>query len=591
MYFSLDNNFIFGALPTQLGDLSSVFYFDVNTNMLSDQIPSSIGNLTKSIFFSVESNFFTGKIPNTIGNLYQCISFSACKNQLTGVVPPSLAYMSKLTLFSLCSNQFTQGLPESFQNFRNLTNISFEVNYFSGEFPFFLLSQQFLSVIDIDNNFFKGHIPSQLGQLTTLTTIYMDINYLDGSLPNSIEQLPLLQVFSTGNNSLTGTIPESIFSSALEIFDASNNYFDSKLPNNMCRSVLLQAVLLSNNLLSGSIPSGCTPQSYKSLSNLQLYSNFLTGHLPEGLVSGNMTYLFLHHNQLSGSIPENWFDNSSSLTTLVLAINCLTGTIPESICTSNGLVQITLDGLHSSPHCERTIFPAFPQSGIILSHPVHGTIPQCLFTKPQLWDLQLSGNALTGTIPVNLSKSLRTLVLNNNLLSGTIPRSIWESNWTMLDLSFNRLRDIFPTNAFDHNKYNESISLEVNRLSGVLPSSLMTVGYANVLEGNMIDCGLMNNNLPPSDPLSSSYSCGSRTTNISLVLFALALFGLAVWISWKVLLSGIIGLVYGWVKNYHQRGIALAYLELNVTSPLIFRIAFCWAWLLYSYCRCTLDLV
>jgi hypothetical protein len=70
---------------------------------------------------------------------------------------------------------------------------------------------------------------------------------------------------------------------------------------------------------------------------------------------------------------------------------------------------------------------------------------------------------------------------------------------------------------------NQSLYLQINRLSGVLPSSVLSSLARNlsVLEGNLFSCTVdqsLKRDLPRFDPERHIYSCGSETVNRSFYL-------------------------------------------------------------------------
>jgi magnesium-transporting ATPase (P-type) len=149
-----------------------------------------------------------------------------------------------------------------------------------------------------------------------------------------------------------------------------------------------------------------------------------------------------------------------------------------------------------------------------------GTLPECLFTNlKNLTTLHLSGNGLIGSLSFqwNLSQALSDLSLSYNRLTGSIPLQFQDkNNWLRLDLSYNKLTGTLNNN-FTTIPSDGEIYLEVNRLSGQIPSQLLNTQSINILEGNIFTCSSSSSSstseLPSNDPHYSTYSCGSNTTN------------------------------------------------------------------------------
>ena len=107
---------------------------------------------------------------------------------------------------------------------------------------------------------------------------------------------------------------------------------------------------LHSNQLTGSIPD-----ALGSLSNLQelvLNSNQLTGPIPDALGSlSNLEWLYLHSNRLRGSIPDELGSLSSLQSLLLHANDALSGLLPASFTALDSLKQLFL---HDTQLCAPT---------------------------------------------------------------------------------------------------------------------------------------------------------------------------------------------------------------------------------------------
>eukprot|EP01033_Poteriospumella_lacustris_P016017 gene16017-11464_t len=132
-------------------------------------------------------------------------------------------------------------------------------------------------------------------------------------------------------------------------------------------------------------------------------------------LEGNLTALFsrnplvnttadffilnINSNSFTGTVPDSIFaiDNLQSV---VLSLNCFSGTLPATLCDSEGLVDLLMDGLHASPRChyERFLNTKFHVDIFESAWQVHGSIPTCVWQLPNLQVLHLSGNSLQGSI-------------------------------------------------------------------------------------------------------------------------------------------------------------------------------------------------
>ncbi|CAJ2654757.1 unnamed protein product [Trifolium pratense] len=241
-----------------------------------------------------------------------------------------------------------------------------------------------------------------------------------------------------------------------------------------CSKGRVTQIQAKNLGLKGSLPSNFNQLS--ELQNLGLQGNNLSGMLPSFSGLSNLQYAFLDYNQFE-AIPLDFFNgltniqiltleenpllnatngwsfpldlkNSAQLTTLSLA-NCnLVGTLPDFLGTLSSLSELRLSGNRISGE----IPVSFGQSSIQvlwLNDQQGGgmtgsidVIGSMTFLK-QVW---LHGNKFTGTIPSNIGNltSLQDLILNSNQLVGLIPNSLANMELKTLDLNNNKFMGPIP---------------------------------------------------------------------------------------------------------------------------------------------------
>lgn len=188
-----------------------------------------------------------------------------------------------------------------------------------------------------------------------------------------------------------------------------------------------------------------------------------------------------------------------------------------------------------------------------------GTIPDCIWSLPNLTALHLAGNSFTGKIhipppndtdtnsvyvtnadgthsspvPSGITPTLKNLSLSHNRLTGEIPPELLQFTFANLDLSYNKLRGHIDGLEYailkndsdtSGNSDGVAINLEVNRLSGEIPGSLETAYGINILTGNVFHCKDYSK-LPHHDPAYHYYVCGSDELNQSMISFAV-IFGI-----------------------------------------------------------------
>ena len=311
------------------------------------------------------------------------------------------------------------------------------------------------------------------------------------------------------------------------------------------------SVKLSSYGLTGFLNRSIANLGYVEM--MDLSHNSLRSSLPSFRKMGNLGVLFLQGNQFSGTL-DNLFNSSSndkvkiidvsdnqltgtipgeifklpSLEILAASINCFTPMLPiAALCGSNTLKTLSLNGMKTAESC-RLSFPGVPLKSVYPLYDEVAGLDKCFFNMTSLSTLQLSGNAVTGTLTGVrvVSKKLKNLVLSHNSIQGAIPLVFQLHGFSELDLSFNKFTGILDSH-FRVWK-NSSISLNNNRLSGYIPHSLVHLHHIEVLAGNLFACQAGQADLPSHDHHSGHYNCGSDDFNTSMYLWVgLLILGLA----------------------------------------------------------------
>jgi Leucine-rich repeat (LRR) protein len=109
----LQNNTLNGAIPADLGLLTSLQSFDVPHNSLTETLPVSIGLWTALQLVDVSVNELTGTLPVSIGQWTALQSLDMSANGLTGTLPASMVQWTALQQFSVYQNSLNGTLPAS----------------------------------------------------------------------------------------------------------------------------------------------------------------------------------------------------------------------------------------------------------------------------------------------------------------------------------------------------------------------------------------------------------------------------------------------------------------------------------------------
>jgi hypothetical protein len=497
-------NFIVGTLPESMGSLHSLETFIIDNNLFSRSIPATFSNLHRMVAFYVEGNGFTGELGTGVSGMYALtlsqvndnffhgnVSFlnhlnhtsilNYGRNSFTGPLPCN-PHWTEFYLYEFSYAYFNEPLSSCFGNFTRLHNFLVNNNYIPGSLPDpFLANNQVMAYFIVNNNLFTGTTPSSLPGYSALIQLFMEYNFFSGSLPENFGDLERLVVLTLNNNQFSGTLPVSF----------------SKLK-------LLQEVFLQQNRFQGGLNNLFNASLQLSVKNMDLTNNQFTGTIS----------------------PEIY--HSKSLQSLSLSNNCLRGSISEEICNLQSLISLSLDGLSTAANCQ--VFPFGELSSIFTSfeskHFLTGEIPFCLLELPAIQLVHVSGNGLTGTIPsnLNIAPSLSDISISHNLISGTIPVNFQlKANWTNFDFSYNKLSGTLHSNFAS---VNGSLALDINRLSGKVPSSCVSSDNITVLNGNIFQCDILDpqNTLPINDSEYENYSCGSDNVNFVLYGWIAAVF-------------------------------------------------------------------
>lgn len=412
-------------------------------NNLTGNIRTSLQNLTRLKILQLNVNAITGPLPSELGTLTFLEDLLVSQNQMTGTLPPQISGLINLQRFHPHTNQFTGSLPTELFGLPKLRYLDISLNQFSGSLPANWATAPELREFVANESGLSGSIPSSVAVASLMTKLELSYNNLSGSIPSSIGTLVNLTFISLANNQLTGSIPTSIGSmTALVALNLNDNQLSGAIPTEIGNLIALEHINFVNNDLTGSIPA-----SFGNLSHLQglfLDNNQLSGSIPATITQlDEMFNLSLRNNQLTGPLPSTIGD-MTALVHLYIENNQLSGAIPASIGTLANLHDLTADDNQFS-----------------------GPIPPELGNLPMIQILSLNRNQLSGEIPSNLGNigantNFFELGLSGNQLTGGIPVSLAtkDNGGLKMDFSNNDLT-ILPSNFTD--KTGLDLNLSGNR--------------------------------------------------------------------------------------------------------------------------------
>lgn len=211
---------------------------------------------------------------------------------------------------------------------------------------------------------------------------------------------------------------------------------------------------------------------------LRLCNSGLNGTLDAfySAVFQHVTLLELSNNNLFGAIPSN-ISLLLTLTSLDLSNNNLVGAIPYQLSKLPRIFGLYL-GNNQLTNLDTTMFSLMPclQFLYLNGNQLNGTFPR--FIQNRRFDLDLSLNAFSGSIPENLHDMVPNLVfldLSSNMFSGFIPQSFSRlANLTILRLAENNFTGGIPKEL--SNLTNLGVmDLSWNMFSGGIPKELGNV--------------------------------------------------------------------------------------------------------------------
>lgn len=406
----------------------SLAQLDLSRNRVSD-VNLLISALRTSTLVSLNfsDNKLAGQLSETLVlNSVNLSTLDVSYNLLSGKVPSKLV------------NDAVQVLDFSWNNFsaldfvscKSLSRLSFAHNAISSnEFPRGLSDCDNLEVLDLSHNEFTMEIPGEVVRnLKRLKSLFLAHNKFFGEIPSEI-----------------GNLCETL----VEV-DFSENELSGSLPLSFVKCDSLQSLNLARNFLSGDFLVSVVSK----LQNLRILNaafNNITGTVPLSLVNlKQLRVLDLSSNKLNGNVPSSFCP--SELEKLILAGNYLSGTVPSQLGDCKNL---------------RTIDFSF--------NSLNGSIPWEVWALPNLSDLIMWANNLTGGIPEGIcvnGGNLETLILNNNLISGSIPKSIANcTNMVWVSLASNRLTGEIPV-GIGRLDLLAILQLGNNSLSGRIPPEI-----------------------------------------------------------------------------------------------------------------------
>ena len=298
-----------------------------------------------------------------------------------------------------------------------------------------------LKLLDLSSNGLDVELPMELSNLHLLEVLDLSYNMLRGPVSRSLHGLKSIKSLNISSNSFTGDFLGVGGFLNLVVFNISSNFLNGSIGSQFCSSsIAIQTIDLSMNHFKGGL-EGLGNCSLKSLQNLHVDYNSLSGQLPEFLfslpsleqlsISGNnfsgglssklsklhrLKELVIFGNRFSGTIP-NVFGNLTQLEMLIAHSNSFSGVLPSTLALCSKLRVLDLRNNSLTGHIDLnfTGLPHLCALDLATNH-FSGFLPNTLSSCRELKLLSVAKNDLKGPVPESFAnlKSLSVLTLSNN---------------------------------------------------------------------------------------------------------------------------------------------------------------------------------
>ncbi|PUZ51674.1 hypothetical protein GQ55_6G206900 [Panicum hallii var. hallii] len=460
-----------GTFPSWIFRIKSLMSLDVSENEnLCGELPEFIQGSALQVL-RLSGTKFSGKIPESIGSLRNLTELDLSNCLFYGPIP-SFSQWPMISSVDLSGNNLTGSLPsDGYLSLHNLAEIDLSNNSISGAIPASLFSHPSLEYLVLSQNNFTGNFLLYPNISSSLIEIDVSFNKLEGPLPKLLSKFVGLALLDLSSNNLTGTVDLSFIKNykrldylslsynklSVVVEDGNHSYAEypiiwaylglascnlSYVPKFLMHQRSISDLDLSSNNIGGHIPdwiwgigslalnlshnsftSVNTNLSNTSIHDFDLHSNKIEGALP--LPPWGTDRVDYSNNHFNSSIMPEFWSRISSSTSLSLANNSLIGEVSHLICSATNIEVLDLSFNSFSGLIPPCLLKHNEGLEILnlRGNNFHGPLPQDIINECALQIIDLNGNKLEGKLPVSMinCQMLQVLDLGNNLIVDTYP--------------------------------------------------------------------------------------------------------------------------------------------------------------------------
>jgi Leucine-rich repeat (LRR) protein len=312
--------------------------------------------------------------------------------------------LTGLKRFITINDEIAGSIPDSFVNLKSLTNFQCLRCAIAGSIPDWIGQWSALQFLFLKDSQLTGSFPTSMASLTNLIELSVEANLMSGDF-SAVEGMTKLKYLYAEDNAFTQTIDATFLQNLpeLETLDISDNGFIGQVPVHLMGLPTLTTMDIHGNSLT-SFPDAIPENG--NLDFLAIFGNPITGPFPSNTITNlasNLDHLDATSTQFTGDMPLT-LGNMTKLGYLFLADTTFNaGPMPDELQGLTNLVDFSLKD------AGRT-----------------GMLPAWLGDLDKIVLLDLDSNAFTGAIPTEIANmaNLRVLLLNRNDLTGAIPTEL-----------------------------------------------------------------------------------------------------------------------------------------------------------------------